>query len=926
MPDVKALLVAALYSAFVVVDRYFFRQRPTGSYTFVEEQVTEEVVADHVVGKHTVGVVPLSGQVARWVGIDFDLNIRKHPDLAEALKNFKPELGADGLPEPLAKAVRLTDGFARERTLLPLFEFSGYKGVHAWLFAPQGAEARKLRRGAKALVQKVRKALGPDAAKFKEIEVFPKQDALKPGARGNCMKMPLGFHLVTGLRSVFFTVEPYVGDFTLTTDEAQLGLLQRAAASDAGPALLCITDSQETTPEPTTATTPPPTALTTTPSVNLATLTEQAVEAAVEAVVAGGTRNDTGFKLFVALRDAGVDIVDTRSAAESYHSRVEKFGDHPYPIEDALASVESAYSRPPRPQAVETKTWQDNSKPAVEVYQLLLAELQPKATTMAKVEFLETTAQVVAASGVDRLLAKGLLDELRAVTDAFDADDQKLVMSRVAGLKKEAEDDRSAIEMLLDIGQRDELFHDDKKDAFAAVTHEGVRDVLRVGGPAHKRHLAWRFHLETGSAVGGTAIDSVCQVLAATAINRGPCIKLHKRFAVVDGAVWIALADEKRRAVRVTAEKWEVVGKPPILFELQPHQTAHPDPEGGGNLRELLAPFFNFAQPEDEALFEAWLVVAAVENIPRCAVIIKGAPGSAKSTTAKIGRSCIDPSAVDALNLGNADTAQTAQILSQHEVPVFDNINYLTKDQEPLFCVAITRGAYSTRELYTNGGAYIFRLGCAPILTGVNCPTEAADLLDRSVLVELERIPSDKRREESVIWREFEARRPRIFGAFLDVLVQTMRIHPSVELQSLPRMADWTRWAVAAAEAMGYERDLILSALRLNESSQVEAALEEPVSQALRKLMATRDRWSGTPADLYDKLTEVHGKPRYGDRWPAGPSPLSKRLRVLLPPLTAVGIDIVFTKANEERLVIISKSQAATKDSRSWAENYHGRR
>src|SRR5262249_39940134 len=142
--------------------------------------------------------------------------------------------------------------------------------------------------------------------------------------------------------------------------------------------------------------------------------------------------------------------------------------------------------------------------------------------------------------------------------------------------------------------------------------------------------------------------------------------------AVREDGIYIDLADEKGRAVRVTAEGWKVLDVPPILFRRYSHQAALPEPIAGGNLNDLDR-FLNIKSDRDRVLVKAWLVTGVLENIPRPGLSLYGAQGSAKTTTARLLRSLLDPSQVENLSFPR-DPKEMAQILDHHAVPFFDNL------------------------------------------------------------------------------------------------------------------------------------------------------------------------------------------------------------------------------------------------------------
>jgi hypothetical protein len=70
--------------------------------------------------------------------------------------------------------------------------------------------------------------------------------------------------------------------------------------------------------------------------------------------VSPGNRNATGFWLCCQLRDAGLTTPQAEQWLRVYAACVPA-GDHPYLLSEALASLHSAYSHPPREPAERRK-------------------------------------------------------------------------------------------------------------------------------------------------------------------------------------------------------------------------------------------------------------------------------------------------------------------------------------------------------------------------------------------------------------------------------------------------------------------------------------------------------------------------------------------------------------------------------------------
>ena len=110
------------------------------------------------------------------------------------------------------------------------------------------------------------------------------------------------------------------------------------------------------------------------------------------------------------------------------------------------------------------------------------------------------------------------------------------------------------------------------------------------------------------------------------------------------------------------------------------------------------------------------------------------------------------------------------------------------------------------------------------------------DQLDRSILIELMRIPRDRRKLESQILSEFEQIKPKVLGYILDVLVKALQIKPNLRLNELPRMADFALWGEAISQAMGNKPLVFLNAYYENIGRQnIEAIEANPLGQAIAK-------------------------------------------------------------------------------------------
>src|SRR3989344_3187123 len=134
-----------------------------------------------------------------------------------------------------------------------------------------------------------------------------------------------------------------------------------------------------------------------------------------------------------------------------------------------------------------------------------------------------------------------------------------------------------------------ELFRDEHRTAFVRLPIGDHKEIWPCKSSQFKFWLAKTFYERFGrKALSGNTISTALNVLLGKAAFDGREYKLHNRVAEPDGALWYDLGDQKWRAVRITAEGWNIVDDAPILFRRYRHQQTQPDPVAGGGIKDVL--------------------------------------------------------------------------------------------------------------------------------------------------------------------------------------------------------------------------------------------------------------------------------------------------------------------------------------------------
>jgi hypothetical protein len=236
-------------------------------------------------------------------------------------------------------------------------------------------------------------------------------------------------------------------------------------------------------------------------------------------------------------------------------------------------------------------------------------------------------------------------------------------------------------------------------------------------------------------------------------------------------------------------------------------------------------------------------------------------------------------------------------VTAQHSwVAAFDNLSGVRPWLSDALCRLATGGGYAARSLYTDAEETILDATRPVILTGIGELATRGDLLERSILLTLPRIPDGARSTEADLWGRFHEAAPRILGALLGAVARALRDESQTRVQRLPRMADFARWVVAAEPACPWRPGDFLAACRGNRDAANEAALEAcPVAEAVLRLMSDRTAWEGTATELLRELARwAHATDAGRREWPRGPLALSIQLRRVGPNLRGAGVNVEF--------------------------------
>jgi hypothetical protein len=323
--------------------------------------------------------------------------------------------------------------------------------------------------------------------------------------------------------------------------------------------------------------------------------------------------------------------------------------------------------------------------------------------------------------------------------------------------------------------------------------------MLRGGKTGLRAELARRYFADHNVVPSQQALADACMVLEGYAAQQPPQ-PVHLRVADAEGAVYVDMGGPAARVIEISHGTWKIVDTAPVLFRRTKLTAAMPHPHPG-DLSQLWE-FVPIAEA-DRTVLLAFLVAALVQvDVPHPILALLAEQGSAKSTITRFLVDLLDPSPVP-LRKPPRDADSWVTAASASWVVGLDNLSgtppaWLSDS----LCRASTGDGDVRRQLYTDDDVAPFSFRRVVIVNGIDFAPgpEQGDLAERLVVVDLQR-PSTRRREDDLAeaWR---LARSHLLGGLLTLAAKVHYLLPSVEIEDMPRMADFAAVLTAVDQVL----------------------------------------------------------------------------------------------------------------------------
>jgi hypothetical protein len=357
--------------------------------------------------------------------------------------------------------------------------------------------------------------------------------------------------------------------------------------------------------------------------------------------------------------------------------------------------------------------------------------------------------------------------------------------------KNKDNEKETQFEKIVQISEAVTFFHDQKQQAFAIVPVANHNEVFKVESDNLKTWFSRQYYLKNKRAFSADAWTQAKSTFSGMALFGGEMKRMFTRCAWHNDELFYDLNDEEKTVVHVTEDGWEIIENPDVLFYRHGTMSSQVIPVSGGKDLNVLNKHYKFKHKDDVILHIVSLITKFLPQIPHPIDVVHGEKGASKTTSQRKDKSIVDPDRSD-IRVMSKTKDDLAIMLDKLYFICLDNITNISSEISDLLCMAATGGTFVKRKLYSNDDETILEFMRPVSLSGINVIATKPDLLDRCILLELERLSPSERKTEKTIWEEFNADKPVILGMIFTILSKAMQIFPEVKLETLGRMADFT--------------------------------------------------------------------------------------------------------------------------------------
>lgn len=294
-------------------------------------------------------------------------------------------------------------------------------------------------------------------------------------------------------------------------------------------------------------------------------------------------------------------------------------------------------------------------------------------------------------------------------------------------------------------------------------------------------------------------------------------INLSLRVGNNNNKIYYDIHNPSWDIIEVDETGWRKVKQEKPIFRRNNGQKEQCYPIDENNLEKIFD-FLNIRE-EDQLIFLVNLITYFVPDIPHPIMMFTGKPGVSKTTSCSLVKQLVDPTVVNTQKLPKEDKDLIVSWSSQY-VLFYDNVTTLSQDMSNTFCRGVTGEGSVNRKLFSDNDLVFYNLKRCFLINGIDQPGTKADLMQRTILIELDPIPEEKRKTEELLFSEFNKLKPQFLGSIFNCISRAMTIKKTLSIDKLPRLADFAIWGEAISLALGHKPNEFLDKFRDKQQQQ----------------------------------------------------------------------------------------------------------
>lgn len=457
---------------------------------------------------------------------------------------------------------------------------------------------------------------------------------------------------------------------------------------------------------------------------------------------------------------------------------------------------------------------------------------------------------------------------------------------------------KSSREVLIGCMNHAQFWQDEESNAYASFVRKGHLEHHKVKSSAFRKILVAECFKQTNKGVSGTALQEAIATLEARATISDLVYSPSLRFGEYEGNLYLDLCDKDWNVIKIDATGFCVVRSDqcPVRFIRRKSMQTLPIPMLSNNLNPLedLRILLNVDQTKWR-LIVSCVISCLRPNYPLPVMALRGEQGSGKTTLLKLLRELIDPNKSNTRKLPK-DEETLFIAMANSACLVFENVSSIPLWLSDTFCSISTGGGFANRKLYENDEENIFEGTRAIWIDGISNFVTRPDLAERTITIDMQKIDETGRKTIEQIRDWFNVNKAALLANLLVIVSGALEQLPNVALDKLPRMADFAKFACAAAPNIGWTDKDFLSAFTADKQNEQANLVDNSlVARLIKKMLDAPDSeagWSGIASELLAKLCNWAGTDKEKAALPKTPNILSTELRRLAPALRSVGIDV----------------------------------